>query len=92
LSGSSSLAKLLAEKRGARNLGALPKLTVKQILKWADAHYQKTGKWPNEASGYVLGTPYEKWRNIGNALRYGIRGLPGDSSLAKLLAEKRPAK
>jgi hypothetical protein len=36
--------------------------------------------------------PDEKWRNIDNALRYGLRGLPGGSSLAKLLAEKCPKK
>lgn len=44
LPGDSSLAQLLAEKRGVRNIQALPELTVEQILKWADAHQQKTGQ------------------------------------------------
>jgi hypothetical protein len=31
----------------------------------------------------------DNWRNIDNALRLGMRGLPGGSSLARLLDEKR---
>ena len=89
LPGGSSLAKLLAEKRGVRNHLALSDLTVGQILKWVDAHRQKTGEWPKETSGDVLDAPGEKWRNIENGLRIGLRGLPGGSSLAKLLTEKR---
>ena len=92
LSGGSSLAKLLAKKRGVRNRGELPALTIKQILKWADAHQQKTGRWPNRVSGAVVGAPGEKWANIRSALSQGQRSLPGGVSLAKLLAEKRPAK
>jgi hypothetical protein len=92
LSGGSSLAKLLAKKRGVRNRGELPALTIKQILKWADAHHQKTGRWPNRVSGAVVGAPGEKWANIRAALSQGQRSLPGGSSLAKLLAKKRPAK
>ena len=50
---------------------------------------QKTGEWPNQKSGDVLGAPGEKWRNINNALLMDLRSLPGGSSLAQLLAEKR---
>ena len=89
LPGKSSLAQLLQNKRGVKNHLALSDLTVEQILKWVTAHHHKTGDWPRVASGDVLDTPDEKWRNIDNALRYGLRGLPGGSSLAKLLAEKR---
>ena len=89
LAGGSSLAKLLAEKRGVRNRMDLPDLKISRILKWADKHHQETGKWPNEDSGSVLGAPGEKWGNISNSLSRGVRGLPGGSSLAKLLAEKR---
>jgi hypothetical protein len=88
----SSLAQLLAEKRGVRNVNAPPSLTIKQILEWADAHHQKTSEWPNRNSGDVLDVPGEKWGNIHTALSRGGRGLPGGSTLAKLLAEKRPAK
>jgi superfamily II DNA or RNA helicase len=89
LPGGSSLAQLLAERRGVRNLGALPDLTISQILRWADAHHQKTGQWPRQQSGGVLGAPGEKWGNIDNALLQGLRGLTGGSSLAKLLMERR---
>jgi hypothetical protein len=40
----------------------------------------------------VLGAPGETWAIVAGALFKGRRGLPGGSSLAKLLAEKRPAK
>jgi superfamily II DNA or RNA helicase len=89
LPGGSSLAQLLAEERGVRNPHTLPDLIVKQILQWADAHHEKTGKWPNVNSGDVLDSPGEKWMNIHSALYEGSRGLSGDSSLAQLLAEWR---
>jgi superfamily II DNA or RNA helicase len=89
LPGGSSLAKLLAEKRGSRNQKALPRLTIKQILQWADAHYQKHGDWPKVVSGDVLGAKCTSWSAVHSALAQGGRGLPGGSSLAKLLAEKR---
>jgi superfamily II DNA or RNA helicase len=89
LPGKSSLAKLVAEKRGVRNSQSLTDLTIDQILKWADAHYRRTGQWPNAKSGELPETFGEKWRNIQNALFIGFRGLPGGSSLPKLLAEKR---
>jgi hypothetical protein len=82
---------LLAEKRGVRNRGALPDLSVEQILKWADAHSKKTGEWPKVKSGAVLGALGESWGIIDGSLSRGRRGLSGGSSLAKLLAEKRPA-
>lgn len=92
LSGGSSLAQLLVEERGVRNSQLLPDLTIQQILQWADAHQRKTGHWPKVNSGEVLGAPGEKWMHIHNALYHGGRGLPGGSSLAQLLAEKRDAR
>jgi len=89
LPGGSSLAQLLAEERGVRNVNAPPKLNIKQILQWADAHYLKNRKWPTLASGEVLGAPGEAWGNISRALSNGLRGLPGGSSLPQLLTEKR---
>ncbi len=89
LPGGSSLAQLLAAKRGFRNTGNLPRLTIAQILKWSDAHHERTGDWPKVKSGPVFGAPGEKWQNIQNALYQGQRGLPGGSSLAKLLRQKR---
>jgi superfamily II DNA or RNA helicase len=84
----SSLAKLLAEQRGARNIQDLPDLTIKQILAWANTHQAARGGWPNVKSGKVAGTD-ETWVGIDGTLRIGHRGLPGGSSLAKLLAEHR---
>jgi hypothetical protein len=89
LKGGSSLARLLAAKRGVRNVQALPRLTTEKILQWADAHRRRTGKWPRVKSGPVLDAPGEKWANIEAALESGSRGLKGGSSVAKLLAEKR---
>lgn len=89
LPGGSSLAKLLAKERGVPNIKALPVLTTKLILQWADAHHQRTNSWPNQSSGVVPDAPSEKWGNIDNALSSGLRGLPGGSSLAQLLAENR---
>lgn len=92
LPGGSTLAKLLMKNRAARSFWHAPPLTITQILKWADAHHRKTGEWPKAKSGGVLEAHGEKWQNIANALSIGLRGLPGGSSLAKLLAEKRRAK
>jgi len=47
------------------------------------------GKWPNTNSGDVVDAPGEKWKLIDSGLREGQRGLPGGSSLAKLLAKKQ---
>ena len=81
------MAQLLAEERGVRNLANLSDLTIKQILKWADAHHKKTGQWPKVKSGSVPGTLGERWNAIDIALTRGLRGLPNGSSLAKLLSE-----
>ena len=89
LPGGSSLARLLAEKRGVRNLGQLPRLTYKQILEWAEVYYHGTGKWPTSESGDIPDSHGESWKSVDHALRLGSRNLPGGSSLARLLALKR---
>jgi hypothetical protein len=89
LRGGSSLARLLAEHRGKRNPAGLPDLTIAQILAWADSHHRRTGEWPTRASGPVAGAPAETWHRLDDALRHGRRKLPGDSSLAWLLARRR---
>ena len=85
----SSLARLLAEHRGVRNRKGLPPLRVKDILQWADAFNQRTGRWPNRDSGPIKEAPGETWNAANAALQAGIRGLPGNSSLAQLLSEER---
>jgi hypothetical protein len=94
LSGGSSLAILLAEHRGRRNHMRLPQLTVKRILTWADAFHAKTNEWPSVRCEpqEIPGTSAERWFNVDQALRKGLRGLPGESSLARILAEHRAAR
>jgi hypothetical protein len=87
LCGGTSLAQLLAERRGAPYQPLLPRLTVRLILEWAQAHQRRTRKWPNARSGPVTEAPSETWACINSALTQGLRGLPRGPSLAQLLTE-----
>jgi hypothetical protein len=87
--GGSSLAVLLATRRGVRNLARLPRLTLRDIRRWARAHRERSGKWPTAASGPIPEAPGENWHAVNLALWQGLRGLPGGSSLAKLLKRGR---
>jgi hypothetical protein len=88
LPGGSSLPRLLEEHRGVRNVSNLPPLTVEQVLAWAEEHRRLTGRWPRKHST-TEGLPEgEKWSAISTALRNGVRGLPGGSSLARLLLKQ----
>src|SRR2546430_16173365 len=71
LPGGSSLAKLLAERRGVRNVRALPPLTEAGILRWADAHHGRTGQWPTEDAGAIRDRGGETWGNVNAALPAG---------------------
>jgi hypothetical protein len=89
LPGGDTLAQLLAAQRGHRHHFYSPRLTIKQILKWADAHFQRTGQWPKKDSGALIEAPGETWSGIDAALYVGGRGLRGQMSLAILLAKYR---
>lgn len=89
LSGGTSLAKVLTKYRGHRNKKDLPRLRIKQILAWADAHRKRTGQWPNQKTGPVREAPGETWDRIDDVLYRGYRGLPGGSSLIRLLSKYR---
>jgi hypothetical protein len=89
LPGGSSLYKVLAEHRGKRSRVQLPPLTIKQILGWADAHRARTGEWPRCKAGAIPEAPGETWTAVDASLRAGLRGLPGGSSLPRLLTEHR---
>jgi hypothetical protein len=89
LRGGLSLAKLLARELGVRNRTSLPVLKPAQILAWAEAHHRRMGEWPHSKTGKVTGNPEETWSGIDQALRAGYRGLPGGSSLAELLQQRR---
>ncbi len=89
LEGKTTLAKLLAEQRGKRNLRDLPPLIESEIRTWAVQHFERTGRWPSQTTGPILDAPGEKWRNVDTSLYKGLRGLPGGSSLAQLLKDKK---
>jgi hypothetical protein len=89
LKGGTSLTHLLRERRGRpRPKKRLP-LSIEQILAWADAHHAAYGNWPKVAARSIAGTPGETWKQVDAALRTGQRGLPGGSSLPRLLEEYR---
>jgi hypothetical protein len=84
-----SLARLLAKHRGHRPGAQKRRLTIGQILAWADIHYRRAGRFPNAAAGKVYGVDDETWLAIDAALQRSGRGLPGGSSLHRLLVEFR---
>ena len=63
-----------------------PPLTIPQILAWADDFHERTGRWPKTCNGVVPADRNEKWMKVNQALRLGLRGLPGGYRLS----EKRP--
>ena len=89
LPGGTSLARLLARHRGARNRKALPPLAVARIERWVWRHFARTGSWPRRADGPVADAAGETWAGIDSALHSGGRGLPGKDSLAKRVAAVR---
>jgi hypothetical protein len=91
LPGGSSLAMLLAEERGVRNIHDLPRLTIDQILKWADAFKRSTGRWPklDDWRDAIPSTGGETWGNVFQAVANGLRGLPGGFTFWELLTKRR---
>lgn len=86
----SSLRQLLDEHRPKWSpTRRLERLTAKQILSCADQFYAQHDKRPSLSSGRIPGTS-ETWKNIDNALRNGLRGLPSGSSLSQFLNKHRP--
>jgi hypothetical protein len=79
LPGGSSLAKLLAQQRKARHLHQLPPFSPRR-MSWPG---------PTRKSGRIPGSGGETWSAVNDALHSGARGLPGGSSLARLLAAWR---
>ncbi len=73
LSGSSSLAALLAEYRDKRCKALGSPLAMEQILTWARAHQRRSGLWPTVTSGQVVEAPRQRWSAIDRALRSGFR-------------------
>jgi hypothetical protein len=89
LPGGTTLRRLLAKHRGVRNPSALPPLSVPQVLRWADAHHRRTGRWPTMDSGPIPETANESWATVDYAAWIGSRGLPRGFTLARLLTVHR---
>jgi hypothetical protein len=68
---------------------ARPRLTIAQILEWADAHHARTGRWPKKSSGHIWETADETWGGINAALYQAYRSLPRGLTLARLLEKHR---
>ena len=79
LHGNDTLARFLVRHRGITLNTERPRLTVGQILRWADEHFRDTGRWPNMNSGPVAGQGTLTWRAVNKDLSRGLRGLPGAS-------------
>jgi hypothetical protein len=81
--------------RGLQSANAVPRapdrgrLTVKQILTWADAHKRRTGDWPGARSGPIPEAPGDTWRTVETALRNNWRGLRSGQTLVQFLIEHR---
>jgi hypothetical protein len=88
LPGGSSLVALIVRKRGIRRRMS-PKITVDQVLGWADAFHARYGRWPTQRSGAVDDEPGMKWATVQQALRHGRHGLSGGTSLTRLLRAER---
>jgi hypothetical protein len=84
-----SLSRLLQEHRGDLYYPEPPALSIKDILNWAQTHHKRTGKWPTRKSGAVYGGPGVTWATIDVKLSQGGRGLPGGTSLSKLIREHK---
>jgi hypothetical protein len=89
LLGRDSIAKILLRYRDVRRARYRPRLTIKQILAWADKYHARNGHWPSFGSGVVQGAPGERWAAIHSALENASRGLPPGYTLAKLLEKYR---
>jgi hypothetical protein len=83
-----SLAELLAEERGFRNIRRLPNLSVRRILRWADGYQAAHKRWPEPTSGKIPESGGETWRTVADALMEGKRGLK-KTTLPSLLAKHR---
>jgi hypothetical protein len=60
-------------------------LSEAQIIAWARAYRKARGRWPSAESPPVGLPQGESWKNLDNRLRRGQRGLPGGSTLSRLL-------
>lgn len=91
LPGGSSLRKLLEEHRGVKPRRVTKQLTIEWVLARMDEHHGAKEEWPRTGSG-PIGDTGLTWSAVNSALSDGCRGLPGGTTLAKLLTEHRDVK
>lgn len=87
LCGGTSLSQLLsASGIGHTNKKGKPRLTEEFILSRITEHFQRTHRFPVATSGAVMGGHAgDTWLGYERALINGNRGLPGGSSLSRLM-------
>jgi hypothetical protein len=86
-SGRSSLVQFLHQYREVQpyHQPSQVQITEKEIIRWAKEHHATTGRWPGCMEQVMVEESGLTWRRIDSALRLGLRGLPGGSSLCRLL-------
>jgi hypothetical protein len=85
LRGGESVRVLVREYAARRPGVATGPLSNEQILSWAEAHFKKHKRWPSRYAGAVVAAPGENWLAIDAALKRGLRGLEGGTSLKHLI-------
>ena len=78
LPGGQALGRLIREHGGPDVYRTRPKLTVEQILAWADDHREATGDWPVEDSGPVRSAPGRTGVRSAAPSPRGVEACPGD--------------
>lgn len=73
------------EARAVFNRATAAPLTEEQILAWAQEHHAQHGRYPRATAAEIPGAGGETWLGVDLSLRRGLRGLPGNMSLARLL-------
>jgi len=87
LPGGSCLRDVLRDERDVWDARGSRTLSIELVLKWAEDHRLRTGRWPVTLSGPVIGRPGEVWANIDVAIRNARRGFKKKSSLSRILTD-----
>lgn len=87
LIGSQSIKQLIAEEFGERNKSRLEKLSIPQILVWAEDWFKAYGRHPTAKGGLIPNSGGETWSGVASALHIGGRGLSVGKTLNQLVSE-----
>lgn len=92
LPGGCTLARFLLEKRGVPDRDIRNQVGIWKILRWADEHHARHGKWPSRESGMIPDSGGVTWSRVDSELRRGMRRVPQGTTLSEFLAKKRADK